>query len=80
MFGLAADRVTWLKEPAQRRAVLLSNLGIFALMWAVTYASTVWGTSEVLKYYMIPWFCVNEWFVFITYVRITSFYLQSLWT
>lgn len=39
------------------------------MIWAVTYGSTVWGTGEVIKYYMFPWLCVSHWFIMITYVR-----------
>lgn len=55
-------------NPSQRNAVIASNLGIFAMIWAVTYGSTVWGTGEVIKYYMFPWLCVSHWFIMITYV------------
>jgi fatty acid desaturase len=59
-------------NPSQRNAVIASNLGIFAMIWAVTYASTVWGTGEVIKYYAFPWLCVSHWFIMITYVRYFS--------
>lgn len=39
------------------------------MAWAVTYASTIWGSAAVIKYYAIPWLCVTHWFVMITYVR-----------
>ena len=55
-------------NPSQRNAVIASNLGIFAMIWAVTYASTIWGTGEVIKYYMFPWLLVSHWFIMITYV------------
>ena len=42
------------------------------MIWAVTYSSTVWGTGEVIKYYMFPWLLVSHWFIMITYVSILS--------
>lgn len=59
-------------NPSQRNAVIASNLGIFAMIWAVTYGSTVWGTGEVIKYYMFPWLCVSHWFIMITYLHHTD--------
>ncbi|KZS96677.1 linoleoyl phosphatidylcholine delta-12 acetylenase [Sistotremastrum niveocremeum HHB9708] len=59
-------------NPSQRNAVLASNAGIFAMIWGVTYASSVYGTSEVIKYYGLPWLCVSHWFIMITYLHHTD--------
>ncbi|KAI0080453.1 hypothetical protein K474DRAFT_1682623 [Panus rudis PR-1116 ss-1] len=56
----------------QRNAVLLSNLGILGMLWAVRYACFRWGTSEVIKYYGVPWLCVTHWFIMITYLHHTD--------
>jgi len=50
----------------------MSNAGILLGMTAVTVASRIFGFSEVLKYYGIPWLCVTHWFIMITYVRAPS--------
>ena len=57
---------------AQRQAVMLSNLGIFSMCWAVRQASLKWGAGEVVKYYGIPWLCVTHWFIMITYLHHTA--------
>jgi omega-6 fatty acid desaturase (delta-12 desaturase) len=71
-------------NPSQRNAVIASNLGIFAMIWGVTYASTVYGTSEVIKYYFLPWLCVSHWFIMITYLHHTDenlpHYRKSEWS
>jgi fatty acid desaturase len=59
-------------NPSQRNAVLLSNLGIFAMAWLVTYTSSLFGTTAVVKYYSIPWLAVMHWFILITYLHHTD--------
>jgi hypothetical protein len=46
---------------AQRNAVIMSNLGIAFMVWAVVYSSSIYGASEVIKYYMFPWLEVSHW-------------------
>lgn len=46
---------------AQRNAVIMSNIGIGAMVWAVVYSSSVYGTGEVIKYYLFPWLEVSHW-------------------
>jgi hypothetical protein len=55
----SASSILFTKE--QRNAVILSNIGIAAMVWAVTYASTVYGAFEVIKFYGIPWLAVTHW-------------------
>ncbi|KAF8883956.1 fatty acid desaturase-domain-containing protein [Infundibulicybe gibba] len=57
---------------AQRNAVIMSNLGIGAMVWGVSYSSSIWGASEVTKFYGIPWLCVSHWFIMITYLHHTD--------
>ncbi|KAL0945986.1 hypothetical protein HGRIS_012264 [Hohenbuehelia grisea] len=57
---------------AQRNAVIISNVGIVAMMLGVSYASTLYGSSDVIKYYGIPWLAVTHWFVMITYLHHTA--------
>ncbi|KAJ7595190.1 fatty acid desaturase-domain-containing protein [Mycena floridula] len=56
----------------QRNVVIMSNLGIAAMVWGVTYASNLYGAWEVVKYYGIPWLCVSHWFIMITYLHHTD--------
>lgn len=46
---------------AQRNAVIMSNIGIAAMVWGVSYACSVYGAAEVIKYYAIPWLEVSHW-------------------
>ena len=68
----------------QRNAVILSNIGIAAMVYTIRVASDTWGFSEVVKYYGIPWLCVNHWFTMITYLHHTDpmlpHYRNSAWT
>ncbi|KAG8980861.1 hypothetical protein FRB94_002702 [Tulasnella sp. JGI-2019a] len=50
-----------------RNAVYMSNTGIFAMIIGVVVSSNIWGFGEVVKYYYIPWLCVSNWFIMITY-------------
>ncbi|KAF8581811.1 hypothetical protein K439DRAFT_1413973 [Ramaria rubella] len=59
-------------NPSQRNAVILSNLGISLMAWLVTYSSSVFGTTNVVKYYGIPWLAVTHWFIMITYLHHTD--------
>ncbi|KAG6811249.1 hypothetical protein H0H92_008367 [Tricholoma furcatifolium] len=42
------------------------------MVWGVTYASSVYGTANVIKYYGIPWLEVSHWFIMITYLHHTD--------
>ncbi|KIP07406.1 hypothetical protein PHLGIDRAFT_30042 [Phlebiopsis gigantea 11061_1 CR5-6] len=68
----------------QRGVVIMSNLGILAMVLAVQHASRAYGFMEVVKYYGIPWLCVNHWFVMITYLHHTDpqlpHYRSGQWT
>jgi len=57
---------------AQRNAVIMSNIGIAAMVWGVTYASSVYGVANVIKYYAFPWLEVSHWFIMITYLHHTD--------
>ncbi|TFK32082.1 fatty acid desaturase-domain-containing protein [Crucibulum laeve] len=56
----------------QRNAVLMSNIGMALMVWGVAHYSSVWGASEVVKYYGIPWLAVSHWFIMITYLHHTD--------
>jgi hypothetical protein len=49
---------------AQRNAVIMSNIGIALMVWGVTYACTVYGVADVIKYYAFPWLEVSHWCTF----------------
>ncbi|KAJ7035913.1 fatty acid desaturase-domain-containing protein [Mycena alexandri] len=57
---------------AQRRAVIISNLGLLAMVVAVRKAVSVYGAIEVIKYYGVPWLAVTHWFIMITYLHHTD--------
>ncbi|KAF8220193.1 hypothetical protein L208DRAFT_1382738 [Tricholoma matsutake] len=57
---------------AQRGAVIMSNIGIAAMVWGVAHSSAIWGAGEVFKYYGLPWLCVSHWFIMITYLHHTD--------
>ena len=46
---------------SQRNAVIMSNIGIGAMVWGVIYASSVYGVENVIKYYGLPWLEVSHW-------------------
>ncbi|TFK22249.1 delta 12 fatty acid epoxygenase [Coprinopsis marcescibilis] len=56
----------------QRAAVVLSNIGIAAMVWTVSYATSLFGAAQVIKFYGIPWLCVTHWFIMITYLHHTD--------
>ncbi|KAF4622605.1 hypothetical protein D9613_009008 [Agrocybe pediades] len=56
----------------QRNAVIMSNIGIAAMVWGVVHASSIYGAAEVIKYYGIPWLEVSHWFIMITYLHHTD--------
>ncbi|KAJ7679639.1 fatty acid desaturase-domain-containing protein [Mycena rosella] len=57
---------------AQRRAVILSNLGLLAMVCGVWQAVEIHGAAQVFKYYVIPWLAVTHWFIMITYLHHTD--------
>ncbi|KAG5635212.1 hypothetical protein H0H81_012028 [Sphagnurus paluster] len=57
---------------AQRNAVIMSNIGIATMVWGISYATSVYGFAEVVKYYAIPWLEVSHWFIMITYLHHTD--------
>ena len=54
-----ANSILFMK--AQRNAVIISNIGIAAMVWGITYASSVYGVANVIKYYGFPWLEVSHW-------------------
>ena len=68
-FGLGAEDIetdvnlanSILFMKSQRKVVIMSNIGICAMVWGVTYASSVYGVANVIKYYGFPWLEVSHW-------------------
>ncbi|KAF9260845.1 delta 12 fatty acid epoxygenase [Marasmius fiardii PR-910] len=56
----------------QRNVVILSNIGIVAMIYSVSLASSMYGFWEVVKFYGIPWLAVTHWFIMITYLHHTD--------
>ncbi|KAJ7784930.1 delta 12 fatty acid epoxygenase [Mycena maculata] len=56
----------------QRRAVIISNVGLTAMIYAVRKAVSMYGVGQVIKYYGIPWLAVTHWFIMITYLHHTD--------
>lgn len=59
-------------SPAQRTAVLLSDAGVLAALYALTLSVRAYGLASVVKLYVIPWFFVNHWIVTLTYLHHTD--------
>lgn len=57
---------------AQRNAVIISNIGIAAMVLGIIYASSLYGVSNVIKYYGFPSLEVSHWFIMITYLHHTD--------
>ncbi len=47
--------------PGQRNAVILSNIGIVAVLSCIKLACDRWGIAAIIKYYGIPWLEVTHW-------------------
>jgi fatty acid desaturase len=51
---------------------MISNLGFIAMIIGVQQACKVYGAAAVIKLYFLPWFCVSNWFIMITYLHHTD--------
>ncbi|KAM5531366.1 hypothetical protein V8D89_014959 [Ganoderma adspersum] len=52
--------------------VMMSNVGILAMVAIVRLACITWGAASVIRLYGIPWLCVTHWFIMITYLHHTD--------
>jgi omega-6 fatty acid desaturase (delta-12 desaturase) len=59
----------------QQMDVVISDIGFFAAVGAIIYASNVFGWSTVAKYYFIPYLVVNAYLVLITYLQHTDIFV-----
>ena len=46
---------------SQRNAIIISNIGISAMVLAVIYCSRLYGAANVAKFYGVPWLLVTHW-------------------
>lgn len=71
-------------SPAQRTAVLLSDAGVLAALYALYLGISAYGIASVVKFYIIPWCFVNHWIVTLTYLHHTDpelpHYRGSAWS
>lgn len=56
---------------SDRGLVLMSDVGVFAMLGLVSWAGMTYGWMEVAKYYIIPYLWVNHWLVLITFLQHT---------
>jgi fatty acid desaturase len=56
----------------QRRAVVMSNMGLLAMGIILYNLSKRFGATVVLRFYGIPWLLVTHWFIMITYLHHTD--------
>ncbi|KAJ7813125.1 linoleoyl phosphatidylcholine delta-12 acetylenase [Mycena olivaceomarginata] len=70
-------------SPRQRNAVIISDLGILAMMLLAFYACKTFGVGQIIKLYGIPWLSLTHWFIMITYLHHTDpllpHYRDGLW-
>ncbi|KIY51778.1 hypothetical protein FISHEDRAFT_36458 [Fistulina hepatica ATCC 64428] len=57
---------------SQRNVVIISNIGIAAMVYGVMYFSNAYSFAQVCKYYFLPWLEVTHWFIMITYLHHTA--------
>ncbi|KAJ6576541.1 fatty acid desaturase-domain-containing protein [Mycena vulgaris] len=67
-FNPASDLFT----PNQRKAVILSNIGLGISACCLIYAVSAFGLAAVFKFYLFHWLIVTHWFVMITYLQHTD--------
>ncbi|KAF2073493.1 hypothetical protein CYY_005202 [Polysphondylium violaceum] len=63
--------------------VIQSILGVATMISILYYASTVFGSLAVIKFYVVPYFFVNFWLVLITYLQhsdpMLPHYREGVW-
>ncbi|KAI8802232.1 delta-12 fatty acid desaturase [Cladochytrium replicatum] len=52
--------------------VVLSEIGVIAMLGFLTYLGNVYGIVNLAKYYIVPYLVVNFWLVTITYLQHTD--------
>ncbi|KAJ7818814.1 fatty acid desaturase-domain-containing protein [Mycena leptocephala] len=56
----------------QRKAVILSDIGLGVSACCMIYSISHFGLAAVFKFYLLPWLVVTHWFVMITYLQHTD--------
>jgi omega-6 fatty acid desaturase (delta-12 desaturase) len=59
-------------DSKQAILVIASDLGLVSVLGLLIYASSVFGTLAVIKYYLLPYLWVNHWLVMITFLQHTD--------
>ncbi|KAJ7507864.1 fatty acid desaturase-domain-containing protein [Mycena galericulata] len=67
-----------------RASVLVSDMGILAMVWITSKAVQIWGLRDVFMFYGIPCLIVSHWVTMIVYLHHTDpvvpHYRESSWT
>ncbi|KAI8815040.1 delta-12-fatty acid desaturase [Cladochytrium replicatum] len=59
-------------EKHQYTGVVISNLGLLAVISALTYTGSLYGLAAVVKYYLIGYLGVNFWITMLTFLQHTD--------
>ncbi|CEG69824.1 Putative Delta-12-fatty acid desaturase [Rhizopus microsporus] len=63
--------------------VVSSNIGVLSMVGFLGYCGQIFGSLNVIKYYVIPYLFVNFWLVLITYLQHTDprlpHYRENVW-
>ncbi|KAI1744683.1 oleate delta-12 desaturase [Xylaria scruposa] len=71
-------------EEKDAELILLSDVGVLAIISIIWYAAARYGVTNILKWYIIPYLWVNSWLVSITLLQHTDpslpHYTSETWT
>lgn len=62
----------WFKTEEQRRAVVLSDIGLLIMGLLVRAAGRRYGWAAVINYYGMPWLLVTHWITMFTFIQHTD--------
>ncbi|KAL0082959.1 delta-12-fatty acid desaturase, partial [Phycomyces blakesleeanus] len=60
-------------EDSQRAEVFQSIIGVFSVIGGLFYASSIYGSMAVIKFYVVPYFYVHAWLILITFLQHTHY-------
>lgn len=70
-------------EENQYWDVVSSSVGVISMVGFLGYCGQIFGSLNMIKYYVIPYLCVNFWLVLITYLQHTDpklpHYRENVW-
>ncbi|OBZ66968.1 Delta(12) fatty acid desaturase [Grifola frondosa] len=68
----------------QRKLIIMSDIGIMAMLLLLYWSCSIWGGVGIAKYYAVPWLLMNHWLAAITYLHHTDpalpHYRRPEWT